>query len=74
MWADTRGSSQIQVSGGGRVCVFAVVCVCGCTIHWTNDKLRVSIEATGSDQDKPLGSHAVLSLGADYMHTFPSVY
>lgn len=41
------------------------------TIHWTNDvtELRVSTQATGSNQDKPLGSHSALSLRADYADT-----
>lgn len=37
-------------------------------------KQRVSIEATGSNQDKPLGMQAVISLRADYSHTSPYAY
>lgn len=37
-------------------------------------EIRVSIQATGSDQDKPLGSWAILSLRVDYVHTSLSVY
>lgn len=43
----------------------------GCTIHWTYNatELRVSIQATGSNQDKPLGSHSVLSLSGRIIQT-----
>lgn len=81
MWADTAaGASQIQVIGGGRVRV------CVCQYEWRGwggggtktlddvTEIRVSIQATGSDQDKPLGSWAILSLRVDYVHTSLSVY
>lgn len=67
-WIPQAAASQIQVSGGavGRVCGWGGGVMGGGGWLYTrrNDvtELRVSMQATGSDQDKPLGSRAVFSL------------
>lgn len=80
MWADTAGRSQSNPGHWG----WEGACVC--QYEWRGwggggtktlddvTEIRVSIQATGSDQDKPLGSWAILSLRVDYVHTSLSVY